>query len=62
MTKEQRQAFIAWAENEAHGAIYADGDQREVNNRRIEAGFDAMRTVFPEDEDWLGDVWDRLMR
>lgn len=61
MTQEQREAFVRWAENEAHGAINLQGDFKKECDQRIRAGFDVMRNVFPTEEDWLGTVWERLM-
>lgn len=62
MTAEQRKAFIPWAENQAHGAVYGDKDTGKEYERHLRGAFDVMRTVFPDDEDWLGEVWDSLMR
>jgi hypothetical protein len=62
MTPEQREVFVAWAENQAHGAVYGDKDTAKTYERHMLGAFDVMRTVFPYEEDWLGEVWDSLMR
>ncbi len=62
MKPEQRKAFIEWAENQAHGAVYGDKDTGKASERHMLGAFDVMRTVFPDEEDWLGNFWDSLMR
>jgi hypothetical protein len=62
MTPSQKDAFLAWAKNEAHGVVCLSGASGLEHDHRIRAGFDLARVLFPKDEDWLGDLWDSLMR
>jgi hypothetical protein len=64
MTPEQRRAFIGWAEGEAAAVVNSDASTEEGkgNRHRIAAGFDVVRTIFPDDEDWMGEVWVGLMK